>query len=135
MTTSADKLKEWTRRDPILSKVYYYISSGWPNNVDESLHPYRTRKDELSVLKVCILWGACVIIPPQGRQHVLNELHDTHPGFCKMKALAHSYIWWPKMDVEIEMTVKLCTICQENQPSPHSAPLHTWEWSEQSITS
>ena len=88
------------------------------NNVDESLHPYWTRKDELSVLKGCILWGTCVIVPPPGRQHVLNELHDTHPSCCKMKALARSYIWWPKMDAEIEMTVKSCTICQENQPSP-----------------
>ena len=40
MATNANKIKEWTRRDPILSKVYYHISSGWPNNVDESLHPY-----------------------------------------------------------------------------------------------
>ena len=123
---NADKIKERNKRDPILSMVYYYISSGWPNNVDESLHPYWTRKDELSVLKGCILWDTCVIVPPPGRQHVLNELHDPHLGCCKMKALAHSYIWWPKMDAEIEMTVKLCTICQENQPSPPSFPVREW---------
>ena len=35
------------------------------------------------------------------------------------------------MDVEIDMIVKLCTICQENQTSPPSAPLHSWEWPEQ----
>ena len=48
MATSADKIKEWTRRDPILSKVYY-ISSGWPNNVDESLRLYQTRKDSTQI--------------------------------------------------------------------------------------
>ena len=35
------------------------------------------------------------------------------------------------MDAEIEMKVKSCTICQENQPSPPSAPSHPWEWPEQ----
>ena len=48
-----------------------------------------------------------------------------------MKPLARSYIWWPKMDVEIEITIKLCTICKENQPSPPSAPLHPREGPEQ----
>ena len=65
MATNANKIKEWTRRDPILSKVYYHISSGWPNNIDESLHPYRTRKDELSVsnrFEVLVL-----LYPPPGR--------------------------------------------------------------------
>ena len=107
------------------------ISRGWPNKVDESLHPYQTRRNELSVLNGCIVWGACVIVPPPGRQDILNELHETHPGCSKMKALACSFIWWPKMDAEVEMTIKSCTICQENQPSPPSAPLHPWEWPEQ----
>ena len=78
-----------------------------------------------------ILWGARIIVPPPGRQYVLTKLHDTHTGCSKMKVLARSYIWWPKMDAKIEMTVKSCTICQENQPSPSSAPLHSWEWPEQ----
>ena len=72
-------------------------------NVDESLCPYQTRKDELSTLNICILLGARVIVPPPARQHVLNELHDNHPGCYKMKVVACSYIWWPKMDAEIEM--------------------------------
>ena len=64
MATNANKIKEWTRRDPILSKVYYHISSDVINNVDESLHPYRTRKDELSVsngFEVLVL-----LYPPPG---------------------------------------------------------------------
>ena len=47
-----------------------------------------------------------------------------------MKALARSYIWWPKINAETEMTVKSCSICQENQPSPPSAPLLPWEWEQ-----
>ena len=37
-----------------------------------------------------------------------------HPGATKMKALARSYVWWPKMDSEIEAAVKQCSVCQES---------------------
>ena len=69
-----------------------------------------------------------VVVPPQGQQAVLKELHDTHPGCSKMKSLARSYVWWPKMDSEIEDMVKGCQVCQESRPSPPVAPLHPWEW-------
>ena len=43
-----------------------------------------------------------MVIPPQGRELVLQELHETHPGCARMKSLAWNYIWWPKMDSAIE---------------------------------
>jgi len=48
-----------------------------------------------------------------------------------MKALATSYIWWPKMDTTIEATVKQCQTCWESRPSPPAASLHPWEWPSQ----
>ena len=69
-----------------------------------------------------------VIVPPQGCTAALEELHETHPGVSKMKALARSYIWWPGMDGEIVEVVKNCTSCQVTRPSPPMAQLHPWEW-------
>lgn len=68
-----------------------------------------------------------MVVPPQGRKALLEELHDTHPGISKMKGLARAYLWWPKMDAQIEDMVKTCSICQESRPSPAAAPLHPWE--------
>ena len=87
--------------------------------------------NKLSVLNGCVLWGSRVVVPPQGCKAVLEELHETHPGASRMKSLARSYIWWPKMDSVIETLLKSCTICQESRLSPPSAPLHPWQWPNQ----
>ena len=126
---SALHIKDWTTKDPLLSKVRRFIQLGWPNNVTEvPCKPYFSRKGELSVLDGCILWGTHVVISPPGRQLLLKELHQAHPGVTKMKALACSYIWWPNMDTDIETLVKTCTECQESRPSQPTTPLHPWEW-------
>ena len=105
---------------------------GWPEtDLSPEFKPYRSRRQELSILDGCVLWGSRVVVPPQGRKAALDELHETHPGSSKMKALARSYIWWPKMDQEIEDLVKRCSICQETRSSPPSAPLHPWQWPNQ----
>ena len=52
-----------------------------------------------------------MVIPTQGLKSVLDELHETHSGASKMKALARSYIWWPKMDSEIEEIARKCCNC------------------------
>ena len=103
--------------------------SGWPDHsLGAQFQPFSSRKCELSVLDGCILWGSRVVVPPQGRQPLLEELHETHPGITKMKGLARAYLWWPKMDAQIEDRVKTCDICQRSRPSPAAAPLHPWEW-------
>ena len=126
---SALHIKDWTTKDPLLSKVQRFIVLGWPNNITEvPCKPCFSRKGEPSVLDGCILWGTRVVIPPPGRQPLLKELHQAHQGVTKMKALACSYIWWPHMDTDIETLVKTCTECQKFRSSPPTAPLHPWEW-------
>jgi hypothetical protein len=124
-----DQIKAWTRKDPVLSKVLKYVLQGWPHQCpSEEFRPFFTRKNELSVEDHCILWGSRVIIPPPGREAVIKELHETHPGVSRMKGLARSYVWWPKMDDQIEHCVKSCEECQTNRPLPPEAPMHPWEW-------
>ena len=133
-TTSvkAENIKEWTAKDPVLSQVKRYTSLGWPDTLlGDEFKPYQSRSHELSILNGCVLRGSRVVVPPQGRKAVLDELHDTHPGTNRMKALARSYVWWPKMDQEIETLVKSCTTCQESRSAPSAAPLHPWQWPSQ----
>ena len=109
---NASVIKSWTAKDPVLSRVLRYIQTGWPDQItDEKFKPFFVRKTELSAWDGCILWGSRMVIPPQGRELVLQELHETHPSCAKMKSLARNYIWWPKMDSAIEDTVKQCQAC------------------------
>ena len=92
-----------TKRDQTLSKVLEMTKRGiFPlKSTDDELKPYVLLHTELSTQCDAILWGNRVIIPPAGRQTLLNELHQTHPGIVKIKSLARSVIWLPGMDSEI----------------------------------
>jgi hypothetical protein len=43
-----------------------------------------------------------------------------------MEVLARSHVWWPKLDVAIEETVKTCWQCVNTKSSPPAAPLTPW---------
>ena len=99
-----------------------------PAEVEENLKPYWTRKSELSIHDGCLLWGNRIVVPPQGREMALKELHGGHPGVTRMKALARMFLWWPGIDKAIEYAVKHCSECQKNRPSPPVSPMQPWQW-------
>ena len=125
---TAIQIKHWTDRDPLLSSVRNRILQGWHLPNKEELRLFIGRKDELSVQDGCILWGNRVVIPQAGHAAVMRELHEGHPGICRMKSLARSVAWWPGIDADLERMVKDCHECQINRKSPAPAPLHPWEW-------
>ena len=58
----------------------------------------------------------------------MEEVHEIHPGICRMKSLARSCVWWPKIDSDLEIKVRNCEVCQTNRKLPPEAPLNPWEW-------
>lgn len=128
---TAAKIAQATHNDPILSKVKRFILAGWSeddNCVAEELQPYSSRKAELSVQENCVLWGGRVVVPPSLRENILKLLHEGHPGIVKMKGLARSYVWWPKLDRDIEQAVNLCSACCQARKCAPKAELHPWVW-------
>lgn len=116
-----------TRKDPILSKVFAYVRDGWPNKVEETLKPYVTRSHELSIDQDILLWGYRVIIPEKFKLDMIKEVHSTHMGSSKMKALANQYFWWPNLDKDLELYAKNCDACNKVQSNPNKSELMKYD--------
>ncbi|KAL5473647.1 hypothetical protein EMCRGX_G028155 [Ephydatia muelleri] len=125
---TATTIRSWTDKDIVLSLVRRMVLHGWQPQASDEFRPYEQRKLELSVQNGCVLWGSRVVVPPQGRQHVLEMLHEGHPGISRMKSLARGIVWWPKLDADQETLVRSCKACQENQKCCSKVQLHPWEW-------
>ena len=124
----ASQVMTATHTDPLLIKVMRYARTGWPAKVPDELHPLWRKREEIAVEGDCVLWGTRVIVPVKLCQQMLGELHRGHPGVVHMKALAHSHVWWPGLDRDVEECAKSCEACQSNKHSLSKAPLHPWAW-------
>ena len=111
----------------MLGKGLLLTQNGWPINhcADPDLKPYFTRRHELPVEQGCLMWGLRTVIPPALRQPVLTELHEGHPGIARMKSIARSHVWWPKIDREI---TRKCQPCNKTRGGPPASPLLPWSW-------
>uniref|UniRef100_A0A8C4NG03 Gypsy retrotransposon integrase-like protein 1 n=1 Tax=Eptatretus burgeri TaxID=7764 RepID=A0A8C4NG03_EPTBU len=127
---TAAQVRFWSNRDPVLSAVKHCVMTGdWSCILDsEEYKPYLCCRDELSVQSECLLWGRRVIMPKQGREKLVSELHSTHPGSVTMKAIARSHVWWPGIDSELESCVHRCDTCMQLSKSPAESPLSLWSW-------
>ena len=78
---SSLQIQKATQTDPILSKVYRFIQTGWPTQIpDEDIKPYWLHRSDLTMECNCVMYGIRVVIPRKLQELILQELHSTHPG-------------------------------------------------------
>ena len=117
-----------TRKDKILAVVLQWVQHGnWPSQSNEATDPYFRRRFELTCQNGCILWGQRVVIPNSLREQLLKELHEGHIGIVRMKSLARSYIWWPKLDADIARLAARCVECGATASMPQAFSYHPWQ--------
>ncbi|XP_011859399.1 PREDICTED: uncharacterized protein K02A2.6-like [Vollenhovia emeryi] len=125
------KVQTDTREDATLCKVIRYCIDGWPGETpkDKEIIPFWEKREALSIENNCVLWGHRIIILAKLRNLVvLHELHHSHFGGFRMKASARSYVWWPKLDEDIEMITRKCKSCLKLRKNPPKVPLTPWPW-------
>ena len=128
LPVTAEEVARATREDPILSKVMRWQRHGWPETIEEEVKPLHAKRQELTIEQDVLLRGIRVVVPESLRDRVLGQLHETHPGICRMKGIARTHVWWPKIDEHIEHVVRNCSECQLQQPLPTAAPVHPLVW-------
>ena len=67
LPVTAAQLEQATRQDPVLSKVFHFTKTGWPDHVSENLKSYWNRRHELTTEGNCVMWGLRVILPKNFR--------------------------------------------------------------------
>ena len=110
---NANHIKSWTDINPLLSKVRYYVQHGWLMTmiIFQWMILFLLREGRLSCH---LLWGSRVIIPPQGRDILSNDLHETHPGIYTWK-FVHSFlliVFWLFLSKKALYISKATCICR-----------------------
>ena len=128
LPVTADKIAKASVKDSDIATALTAVQHGsWPQlSARAILIPYHRHCHELSVVDNCLLWGRRVVIPEVFRQSLLEELHVSHLGVTKMKALARNYLWWPQLDSDLETMCRNFHECCLNSAKPLSAPAHPW---------
>ena len=126
---SATRIASATRNDKWLARVAEYTRCGWPRiEADSELQAYYRVREEISIEEDCLLRGVRVIVPERYREEILDELHRSHPGMVRMKALARLHVWWPNLDTDIEKRVAACESCRKQLPNCPKAQANPWLW-------
>ena len=119
-------IQDESAKDPTLSELREVITVGWPNKARElpqSLQPYWSFRDELSVEDGLILKGERILIPPKVQRYILDRLHDGHQGSEKTKLRAKDCVFWLTINSDIDKYTKECSSCQEHRRSQTREPL------------
>ena len=127
-------LAKETSKDPILSRIIRYTREGWPpksraDNDDSSgysVDDFRRISTSLYTLHGCLLHGSRIVIPTSLQPQVLQLLHSGHFGMQRMKQLARSAVYWPRIDNDIMTQTRNCGTCAEHQNAPSKQPNHPW---------
>ena len=115
-----------TAKDPILSQLIRFVKEGWPHAFSEELKDFKKLENSLSTENGCVFYGLRVIIPSTLRNHILKLLHLGHFGMQRMKQLARSTVYWPRIDFDIEDLCRKCTSCGQFQNKPDKPSIHPW---------
>ncbi|XP_055689215.1 uncharacterized protein K02A2.6-like [Lutzomyia longipalpis] len=123
-------VRKATKSSTALQEVTKYIVGGWPKSVkaiksSEAAKLHKVR-DALSLIKDVIFYKERLLVPDQFRAKILGQLHQTHPGMARMKALARSYVYWPGIDADIESKVRNCVDCATADRTPVKTHLASW---------
>ncbi|KAF2890495.1 hypothetical protein ILUMI_15678, partial [Ignelater luminosus] len=122
---TVEDVEQETEKDVVLKQVFAYVRDGWPSVIsDENLKKYYIRKNQLTCEGKCVIWRQRVVIPFYLQKYILDLLYQRHQGIVRIKALAHSFVWWPTLDKQIEDQVKQCSSCQSQSSSGRVTPVY-----------
>lgn len=124
LPVTAEAIADATLNDPELSTLLSALKSG---KTIEPRKRFNIDQHEFALQEGCIMRGIKVVIPKSFQKRILDELHSAHFGTTRMKELSRSFVWWHKIDKDIEHMAGECLQCNQNSKDPKKVPIHKWE--------
>ena len=128
-----DEIRGATLNDATLKLLGEVILRGWPNDkqhVSETILPYYSFRDELTVHKGVILRAEQIVIPASLRESMKKKVHMGHLGINSCLRRARDLIFWPGMSTDIRNYVEKCGVCSTYQNKQPSESLYVRESTE-----
>ncbi|XP_062538974.1 uncharacterized protein K02A2.6-like [Armigeres subalbatus] len=119
-----------TRSDSCIQQVIRYVNENWPSKketiTDPGIQQFFLRRECLSVVDGCLMYGERLVIPLACRKKVLLQLHKGHPGVERMRSIARQHIYWPNIDVDVTNFVRSCNECASVAKTDRKTNLASW---------
>jgi len=120
------KIREETQRDNVLSALCKIIIHGWPekkSQLSESLRPYWSFREELSVNNNVVYKGAQVLVPQSMYSDMLKKIHANHLGAESNIRMAREVLFWPGMRTAIHDMCSACQTCAQYGAAASKEPM------------
>ena len=126
--TSIEGVRAAPDEDFDLQILKTYIIRGWPHTKDEAklcIERYWPIRHELVMINGIAMKGKWIIIPYMLHKLIPQQLHSNHIGIEKVWLLVKESVYWTKMNMDIECTVKqIATYLEHQQTWPQQRGLH-----------
>ena len=112
-------------------KKLFISTTGWPTvNPVRQLQSFYQCWSSLSGVDGCVLFAKYLVVPLKVKTKVFKQFHFGYQRINHMKALVHSYVYWPNMDKKLEELVHTCSRCQLAAKSTQKNKLWSWQVQE-----
>ena len=125
-----EKVRAAMKHDQSMQILIRTIQSGRPNErrrCPKQSQDFWNIRDELAIVddesSPLVIKGHRIVIPPEQREEILQQLHIGHFGIEKTKQRARDAVYWPRLNTDIESLIARCSICQEHQWAPQKEPM------------
>ena len=121
---TADKIEREMRKDVELGKIVQLLEKGYCL----LKYGYKSPEANYRLSDGCLIFERREVIPKKYRDCILKNLHAAHLGIVKMKRIARLFVYWPKIDMDIEGMTKECDRCLKIANRPKVYEGHHWEY-------
>ena len=120
-----DNIRKFMMNNPTLVRLARVIQCGWPEyakELEDDVKVYFPYRFMLDIVNGIIFIHNRIVVPIGLRHGFLVKLHDNHMGIAKTRLLAHSLVYWPNWNGDVNCICSECITCKENQQMPPNIP-------------